>query len=164
MANGIRRKLHSHVGPHAGGPLNYILPYSIRLNWPLAEPISDFRLGCAPGLARAGQRPKQEAGRHKAGAAQKGVSHSVESCCVSGSPRGRTRRRCASRALREEAFSACGQAARLRRRGWRRKAPGGGAGKARAGAVQAPPRGGAPPPRGPPSPPSPSHCSQRPCA
>ena len=31
----IRRKLHSHVSPHAGGQLNYILPDSIHLSWPI---------------------------------------------------------------------------------------------------------------------------------
>ena len=31
--HGIRRKLHSHVGPHVVGRLNYILPYSIHLSW-----------------------------------------------------------------------------------------------------------------------------------
>ena len=28
VAHGIHRKLHSRVGPHAGGQLNYTLPYS----------------------------------------------------------------------------------------------------------------------------------------
>ena len=31
----IRRKLHSPVGPQAGGQLNNILPYSIHLSWPI---------------------------------------------------------------------------------------------------------------------------------
>ena len=29
------RKLHSHVGPHAGGQLNHESPYSDHLNWPI---------------------------------------------------------------------------------------------------------------------------------
>ena len=29
------RKLHSHVGPHAGGQLNHNLPHSDHLNWPI---------------------------------------------------------------------------------------------------------------------------------
>ena len=33
VAHGIHRKLHSRVGPHAGGRLNYTLPYRIHLTW-----------------------------------------------------------------------------------------------------------------------------------
>ena len=44
------RKLHSHVGPHAGGQLNYNLPYSDCLN----QPVTLVRIGVQVWQAKGG--------------------------------------------------------------------------------------------------------------